>query len=300
MGRLGFFDTLLKLFFESPCNNALHNVVTDILESVVRKAESEGGSMVTVEHLLTDCGLVDKLLDTAARDAERAAARKGFRGGNMAHVHLIANNLSAAPKVSAKLAAQPRWLTFVAGTLEPWNLKNATPIAGGGRPQSYSDAQAVEQMHMLSSAPSSLEDLQQILSSFLGSSGRSDLSSFVDVENFMDDEDDYEDDDDPAASGVPRLGAGAAAPTDRYADGDGDGDGDAAFGAGDEDDFEFGPDRVARLGDDSFGMETIEPDSAELAPSDGGPVERLGHSDDEADVSASASAPAPVPSPPSL
>lgn len=289
--ELGFFRKLLDLFFDSPCNNALHAAVCDIVATVLAKAalaDARAGapagpgtaaasthadeasavrvaaaSSVALNHLLgKECALLVRIEQAAKIDAETSSTRKGFRGGHMAHVHVLANALeeSTIPSVVAARTADSQWGAFVETSLLPFNKLNTMEIAGGKGSQGSSVPHMDMGTPMPTGSSSGMEDLQQMLSKFLGN--QADLSAFMSYEQCAEDDDDYEEDDysNPPAALHGATDPGSAAP----------GDG-ASAAAGD---FEYGPDRLARMGDDSFGMEQID-------EADGGPIVREGHSDDD-------------------
>ncbi|MCD7465178.1 hypothetical protein HAX54_000743 [Datura stramonium] len=95
--RLGAVKHILELFFEYPFNNFLHHHVETIIISCL-----ESKNIQFVEHLLSDCNLVVKILDAeknstlAANPSKPAASVEGRsppRIGNIGHVTRIANKL---------------------------------------------------------------------------------------------------------------------------------------------------------------------------------------------------------------
>ncbi|KAL3522824.1 hypothetical protein ACH5RR_015658 [Cinchona calisaya] len=95
--RLGAVKQIIELFFEYPYNNFLHHHVEQIMASCLESKNS-----AFVEHLLHDCNLVRKILETE-RDFILATAPKkptvpaegksSPRIGNIGHITRIANNL---------------------------------------------------------------------------------------------------------------------------------------------------------------------------------------------------------------
>ncbi|KAH9317990.1 hypothetical protein KI387_019759, partial [Taxus chinensis] len=95
--HLGAVQTVIKLFFEYPFNNALHHYVESVISSCL-----ESKSSVLIDHLFQDCDLLDKLLladevpfviDDPTKPTAPTRGRSPPRTGNLGHITRIANRL---------------------------------------------------------------------------------------------------------------------------------------------------------------------------------------------------------------
>ncbi|CAM8961320.1 unnamed protein product [Rhodiola kirilowii] len=91
----GTIHRIIDLFFEYPYNNALHHHVESIINSCL-----ESKHISTVDHLLSDCDLIGRILQTDkqpillnddSKPTVAADVKKAPRTGNIGHITRIAN-----------------------------------------------------------------------------------------------------------------------------------------------------------------------------------------------------------------
>ncbi|OIT06162.1 PREDICTED: serine/threonine-protein phosphatase 6 regulatory subunit 3 [Nicotiana attenuata] len=144
---LGAVKRILELFFEYPYNNFLHHHVETIIVSCL-----ESKNVQFVEHLLSDCNLVGKILkaeknSTLAADPTKPTAsvegRSPPRIGNIGHVTRIANKLVQLRNknngIQLRLQENSEWVDWQTNILQKRNaLENVFQWACG-RPTSLHD-----------------------------------------------------------------------------------------------------------------------------------------------------------------
>ncbi|XP_059288401.1 uncharacterized protein LOC132041702 isoform X2 [Lycium ferocissimum] len=145
--RLGAVKRILELFFEYPYNNFLHHHVETIIVSCL-----ESKNVQFVEHLLSDCNLLVKILEaeknsTLAADPSKPTAsvegRSPPRIGNIGHVTRLANKLVQLGNnnngIQSRLQENSEWIDWQTNILQKRNaLENVFQWACG-RPTSLHD-----------------------------------------------------------------------------------------------------------------------------------------------------------------
>ncbi|XP_060192207.1 uncharacterized protein LOC132621798 isoform X2 [Lycium barbarum] len=145
--RLGAVKRILELFFEYPYNNFLHHHVETIIVSCL-----ESKNIQFVEHLLSDCNLLVKILEaeknsTLAADPSKPTAsvegRSPPRIGNIGHLTRIANKLIQLGNnnngIQSCLQENSEWIDWQTNILQKRNaLENVFQWACG-RPTSLHD-----------------------------------------------------------------------------------------------------------------------------------------------------------------
>ncbi|KAK4347422.1 hypothetical protein RND71_033761 [Anisodus tanguticus] len=145
--RLGAVKHILELFFEYPYNNFLHHYVETIIISCL-----ESKNIQIVEHLLSDCNLVVKILEaeknsTLAADPSKPTAsvegRSPPRIGNIGHVTRIANKLIQLGNnnngIQSRLQENSEWIDWQTNTLQKRNAVENVFQWACGRPTSLHD-----------------------------------------------------------------------------------------------------------------------------------------------------------------
>ncbi|XP_033510152.1 uncharacterized protein [Nicotiana tomentosiformis] len=144
---LGAVKRILELFFEYPYNNFLHHHVETIIVSCL-----ESKNVQFVEHLLSDCNLVGKILEaeknsTLAADPTKPTAsveeRSPPRIGNIGHVTRIANKLVQLRNnnngIQSRLQENSEWVDWQTNVLQKRNAMENVFQWACGRPTSLHD-----------------------------------------------------------------------------------------------------------------------------------------------------------------
>ncbi|KAL0284072.1 UNVERIFIED_CONTAM: Serine/threonine-protein phosphatase 6 regulatory subunit [Sesamum angustifolium] len=143
----GTIQRVLDLFFEYPYNNALHHHVESILYSCL---ESKNNTIVS--HLLKDCSLVGKILETEKSpthagllnqptipDSRRQAPRAGYFG----HLTRIANKLiqlgNSDSRIQRHLQENNEWSAWQTTVLQERNMVENVYRWACGRPSALQD-----------------------------------------------------------------------------------------------------------------------------------------------------------------
>ncbi|KAL0390530.1 UNVERIFIED_CONTAM: Serine/threonine-protein phosphatase 6 regulatory subunit [Sesamum calycinum] len=143
----GTIQRVLDLFFEYPYNNALHHHVESILYSCL---ESKNNTIVS--HLLKDCSLVGKILETEKSpthagllnqptipDSRRQAPRAGYFG----HLTRIANKLiqlgNSDSHIQRHLQENNEWSAWQTTVLQERNMVENVYRWACGRPSALQD-----------------------------------------------------------------------------------------------------------------------------------------------------------------
>lgn len=145
--QLGAIRRILDLFFEYPFNNFLHHHVENIVVSCL-----ESKKTALVEHLLSDCKLVGKLvaaekqfiLETEpGKPTVPTENRSPPRIGNIGHITRIANKLITLannnPEVQAYLQGNAEWEEWHANVLLKRNAVENVYQWACGRPTALQD-----------------------------------------------------------------------------------------------------------------------------------------------------------------
>ncbi|KAJ8549289.1 hypothetical protein K7X08_032996 [Anisodus acutangulus] len=145
--RLGAIKRILELFFEYPYNNFLHHHVETIIISCL-----ESKNIQFVEHLLSDCNLLVKILEaeknsTLAADPSKPTAsvegRSPPRIGNIGHVTRIANKLTQLGNnnngIQSRLQENSEWIDWQTNILQKRNTVENVFQWACGRPTSLHD-----------------------------------------------------------------------------------------------------------------------------------------------------------------
>ncbi|XVF68570.1 hypothetical protein PTKIN_Ptkin11bG0013100 [Pterospermum kingtungense] len=143
----GTIQRVLDLFFEYPYNNALHHHVESIILSCL---ESKNGAIV--DHLLRDCDLIGKFLQTdkhpiLSGDSKPttllAAGKCAQRAGNIGHITHISNKLvqlgSSNSHIQACLQENSEWNEWQANVLQERNAVENVYRWACGRPTALLD-----------------------------------------------------------------------------------------------------------------------------------------------------------------
>nr|XP_004233174.1 serine/threonine-protein phosphatase 6 regulatory subunit 3 isoform X2 [Solanum lycopersicum] len=145
--RLGAVKRILELFFEYPYNNFLHHHVETIIISCL-----ESKNIQFVDHLLSDCNLLLKILEaeknsTLAADQSKPTAsvegRTPPRIGNIGHVTRIANKLVQLGNnnngIQSRLQENSEWIDWQTNILQKRNAVENVFQWACGRPTSLHD-----------------------------------------------------------------------------------------------------------------------------------------------------------------
>ncbi|WCJ24282.1 Serine/threonine-protein phosphatase 6 regulatory subunit [Euphorbia peplus] len=145
--RLGAVQRILDLFFEYPYNNFLHHHVENILFSCL---ESKNATLI--EHLLSECNLVGKILEAEknfilAADSGKptlaGADRPPPRIGNIGHLTRISNKLLQLGNnnndILACLQGNSEWCEWHANVLTKRNALENVYQWACGRPTALQD-----------------------------------------------------------------------------------------------------------------------------------------------------------------
>ncbi|CAK7332321.1 unnamed protein product [Dovyalis caffra] len=158
----GTIKRILDLFFEYPYNNALHHHVESIVMSCL---ETKSDAMV--DHLLQECGLIGKFLQTdknpvISDDINQptipAAGKQAPRAGNLGHITRISNKLvqlgNSNSRIQSYLQENSEWNEWQASVLQERNLvENVYRWACG-----YTLASSVMLIRSLKHRPTALQD----------------------------------------------------------------------------------------------------------------------------------------------
>ncbi|KAL0436905.1 UNVERIFIED_CONTAM: Ubiquitin-like protein 5 [Sesamum radiatum] len=143
----GTIQRVLDLFFEYPYNNALHHHVESIIYSCL---ESKNNNIVS--HLLKDCSLVGKILETEKNpthagllnqptipDSRRQAPRAGYFG----HLTRIANKLiqlgNSDSRIQRHFQENNEWSAWQTTVLQERNMVENVYRWACGRPSALQD-----------------------------------------------------------------------------------------------------------------------------------------------------------------
>jgi SIT4-associating protein SAP185/190 len=138
--------TILRLFFEYPWNNFLHNVVYDILQQCFNGRMDAGLNRKLTLAVFEKGELPKKILAGQQRNVESMKDARRIRLGFMGHMNLIAEETvkllerypqEIAEVVGAESIPHPEWDNFVNQSLRENREKEAAPLAGG-RPTQHS------------------------------------------------------------------------------------------------------------------------------------------------------------------
>ncbi|CAN4081945.1 unnamed protein product [Withania somnifera] len=145
--RLGAVKRILELFFGYPYNNFLHHHVETIMISCL-----ESKNIQFVEHLLSDCNLLVKILEaeknsTLPADSFKPTAsvegRSPPRIGNIGHVTRIANKLvqlgNTNNGIQSRLQENSEWIDWQTNILQKRNAVENVFQWTCGRPTSLHD-----------------------------------------------------------------------------------------------------------------------------------------------------------------
>lgn len=143
----GTIKRVLDLFFEYPYNNALHHHVESIILSCL-----EMKSDAMVDHLLQECDLIGKILQTdknpiISSDLNQptvpAAGKQAPRAGNLGHITRISNKLvqlrSTNSRIQKYLQENSEWNEWQASILQGQNAVENVYRWACGRPTALQD-----------------------------------------------------------------------------------------------------------------------------------------------------------------
>ncbi|XP_057954501.1 uncharacterized protein LOC131148655 isoform X2 [Malania oleifera] len=143
----GTVQRVLDLFFEYPYNNSLHHHVESIIVSCL-----ESKSNTIVDHLLQDCDLIGKILQTdkhpilsddLSQPTLPAAGRRAPRAGYLGHITRISNKLvqlgNSNGCIQAYLQENDEWGEWQATVLQERNAVENVYRWVCGRPTALQD-----------------------------------------------------------------------------------------------------------------------------------------------------------------
>ncbi|KAH9700599.1 serine/threonine-protein phosphatase 6 regulatory subunit 3 isoform x1 [Citrus sinensis] len=143
----GTIKRILDLFFEYPYNNALHHHVESIIFSCL---ESKSDTMV--DHLLRECDLMGKVLQTdkspllsgeSDKPTLPASGKQAPRAGNLGHITRISNKLvqlgSTNSRIHACLQENTEWSEWQVNVLQERNAVENVYRWACGRPTALQD-----------------------------------------------------------------------------------------------------------------------------------------------------------------
>ncbi|KAL5832887.1 hypothetical protein ACOSQ3_016561 [Xanthoceras sorbifolium] len=143
----GTIQRVLDLFFEYPYNNALHHQVESIIFSCL---ESKNDTMV--DHLLLECDLIGKILQTdknpilsgeSNKPTLPASGKRVPRAGNLGHITRISNKLiqlgSSNSRIQAYLQEKNDWNEWQLTVLQERNAVENVYRWACGRPTALQD-----------------------------------------------------------------------------------------------------------------------------------------------------------------
>ncbi|KAM3692360.1 hypothetical protein ACJW31_08G083200 [Castanea mollissima] len=143
----GTIQRVIDLFFEYPYNNSLHHHVESIILSCL-----ESKSDTIVNHLLQDCNLIGRFLQTdkhpiLSGDNDKptvpAAGKRAPRAGNLGHITRITNKLiqfgNSQSHIQAYLQENSEWNEWQATVLQERNAVENVYRWACGRPTALQD-----------------------------------------------------------------------------------------------------------------------------------------------------------------
>ncbi|KAB2614765.1 serine/threonine-protein phosphatase 6 regulatory subunit 3 [Pyrus ussuriensis x Pyrus communis] len=143
----GTIQRVIDLFFEYPYNSSLHHHVDSIISSCL-----ESKSDAIVDHLLRECDLIGKFLQTdkhpiLSGDANKptvpAAGKSAPRAGNLGHITRISNKLiqlgNSQSRVQACLQENSEWNEWQTTILQGRNAVENVYRWACGRPTALQD-----------------------------------------------------------------------------------------------------------------------------------------------------------------
>ncbi|KAM1447587.1 hypothetical protein COP1_006469 [Malus domestica] len=143
----GTIQRVIDLFFEYPYNNSLHHHVDSIISSCL-----ESKSDAIVDHLLRECDLIGKFLQTdknpiLSGDANKptvpASGKSAPRAGNLGHITRISNKLiqlgNSQSRVQACLQENSDWNGWQTTVLQERNAVENVYRWACGRPTALQD-----------------------------------------------------------------------------------------------------------------------------------------------------------------
>ncbi|KAM1205751.1 hypothetical protein ACFX2I_006529 [Malus domestica] len=143
----GTIQRVIDLFFEYPYNNSLHHHVDSIISSCL-----ESKSDAIVDHLLRECDLIGKFLQTdknpiLSGDANKptvpATGKSAPRAGNLGHITRISNKLiqlgNSQSRVQACLQENSDWNGWQTTVLQERNAVENVYRWACGRPTALQD-----------------------------------------------------------------------------------------------------------------------------------------------------------------
>ncbi|EGG07406.1 uncharacterized protein MELLADRAFT_85847 [Melampsora larici-populina 98AG31] len=138
-------DTCLDLFFDFPWNNFLHNVVYDIIQQILNGHFFGPGGEASLElakSLFDSSRIIERILEGIEINHTYGLMSNNVRLGNMAHLILIADEISKALEsqpetfadISRRIESNSKWQHFVDTAVKEARFNSHTPL-GGSVPQ---------------------------------------------------------------------------------------------------------------------------------------------------------------------
>lgn len=138
-------DTCLDLFFDFPWNNFLHNVVYDIIQQILNGHFFGLGGEASLElakSLFDSSRIIERILEGIEINQTYGLMSNNVRLGNMAHLILIADEISKALElqsetfadISRTIESNSKWREFLDTAVKDARFNSRTPL-GGSVPQ---------------------------------------------------------------------------------------------------------------------------------------------------------------------
>lgn len=143
----GTIKRVIDLFFEYPYNNALHHHIESVIISCLESKSDD-----VVDHLLQDCDLIGKFLNTDRhpilsgddnKPTVPATGKRAPRAGNLGHITRIANKLvqlrNSQSRIQAYLQENSEWNEWQTTVLQERNAAENVYRWACGRPTALHD-----------------------------------------------------------------------------------------------------------------------------------------------------------------
>lgn len=143
----GTIKRVIDLFFEYPYNNALHHHIESVIISCLESKSDD-----VVDHLLQDCDLIGKFLNTDRhpilsgddnKPTVPATGKRAPRAGNLGHITRIANKLvqlrNSQSRIQAYLQENSEWNEWQMTVLQERNAVENVYRWACGRPTALHD-----------------------------------------------------------------------------------------------------------------------------------------------------------------
>ncbi|XP_078664245.1 serine/threonine-protein phosphatase 6 regulatory subunit 3-A-like isoform X17 [Branchiostoma floridae x Branchiostoma belcheri] len=201
LANLGTLDIMLDCFFQYTWNNFLHTQVEQCINTILTNPPSDDSpnqegnpepKHPLINNLLGQSRIIQRILDKWEED-QQIESQGGNRRGYMGHLTRIANSLQTCLEkgpnkdlVKEIFKEVPedyreRWETFVSGSLAEINKKNTVDLVGSHPLHSSSEDDDSDFKDIPFPPDSSLQQMQQMTSTFIDQFGFND-EEFADQE----------------------------------------------------------------------------------------------------------------------